>query len=395
MLVSKGPISKECGKLTKASEYITTPELPATNPLGMYGCTSFPGCVTIDGLLAEIHPTPSTCREWVLEHIRSCLYTLINQVNTRNGDVLVSSTIKVPKKVIREATEEELELGCEPDFSAYSGEVNIISDKLKQGNIRTGGGHIHFGKNGGYDRNFVQFISPSEAARCKTSGQYAEYSADETFKPIAQNMIMAMDYFCGIPSILLDDDNAAIRRKMYGQAGAYRIQPHGIEYRVLSNFWVYHPALASLVYQLARTGYYMIIEQPLLFEEMIEAIKPSIIQKTINTNDKDGARELSERILPFYRKITGGVNGFEYPIEFALYVDMLGKENIFNGNLVDNWRMPSPEEKKITLVSHQMGYRDLVKRDWDKDLRTEFKEFGRNIAKKLKIDWGLNYNEVG
>ena len=46
--------------------------------------------------------------------------------------------------------------------------------------------------------------------------------------------------------MLLDD--GAKRRELYGKAGAYRVKPYGVEYRVLSNFWLKSPALMQWVY---------------------------------------------------------------------------------------------------------------------------------------------------
>jgi len=55
-----------------------------------------------------------------------------------------------------------------------------------------------------------------------------------------------MDLFLGVPSVLIDDGKE--RKKLYGKAGAYRYKPYGVEYRTLSNFWVFEPGLIDWVW---------------------------------------------------------------------------------------------------------------------------------------------------
>jgi len=91
---------------------------------------------------------------------------------------------------------------CDPDFNAWTEEVNVIS--RKDVNLRTAGGHVHIG--------------------------YENPDAQTNIE-----LIKLMDLFLGVPSILLDTDTE--RRKMYGKAGCFRFTEFGVEYRVLSNFW--------------------------------------------------------------------------------------------------------------------------------------------------------------
>lgn len=54
-------------------------------------------------------------------------------------------------------------------------------------------------------------------------------------------VIQAMDLFLGVPSVLMDKGTE--RRKMYGKAGAHRVKEYGVEYRTLSNFWIFDEKL--------------------------------------------------------------------------------------------------------------------------------------------------------
>lgn len=95
------------------------------------------------------------------------------------------------------------EFGCSPDFNAWKKKINIPPSPNT--NLRTCGGHIHIG----YDNPKLQ---------------------------TNLELIKAMDLFIGIPSLFLDDDN--LRRSMYGKAGCFRNKSFGVEYRVVSNFWI-------------------------------------------------------------------------------------------------------------------------------------------------------------
>ena len=100
--------------------------------------------------------------------------------------------------------------GCEPDFDAWTKDVN------KKPNpphplMRSAGGHIHV----------------------------------ETTKD-ALDVIRAMDLFLGVPSVLMDDGE--MRKQLYGKAGAFRAKPYGVEYRTLSNFWIFNDDLIRWVW---------------------------------------------------------------------------------------------------------------------------------------------------
>lgn len=47
-------------------------------------------------------------------------------------------------------------------------------------------------------------------------------------------IVKALDLFLSVPLVLMEPDNK--RKEMYGKAGAFRHQGHGVEYRVTSNY---------------------------------------------------------------------------------------------------------------------------------------------------------------
>jgi len=92
--------------------------------------------------------------------------------------------------------------GCEPDYDAWTNKTNP-SPKPEHPFMRSAGGHIHV----------------------------------ET-KLNKREVIKCMDLCLAVPSVLMDVDGDK-RRSMYGQPGAHRPKPYGVEYRTLSNFWIF------------------------------------------------------------------------------------------------------------------------------------------------------------
>jgi hypothetical protein len=142
-----------------------------------------------------------------------------------------------------------LVFGCEPDYNAWTKKENPkpVSNNPK---LRTAGGHIHLGSS----RNMLELV---------------------------QNM----DLLLGIPSIILDNSpQSKMRRELYGKAGAMRPKPYGIEYRVLSNFWIFKQELINWVYN-------QTVEAS-KFKYKFKVKDMELITKTINTGDEDAARKI-------------------------------------------------------------------------------------------------------
>ena len=135
--------------------------------------------------------------------------------------------------------------GCEPDYNAWTGKRNpkpFAEDMC----LRSAGGHIHIGH---------------EIAQTKP-----------------EEVIRACDLFLGVPSIKMD--KGTLRRSLYGNAGAYRKKPYGVEYRTLSNFWIFTEDTIEWVYsQVAKA---------LLFVDQgytIHFTHHNIIKEAINTSN--------------------------------------------------------------------------------------------------------------
>lgn len=152
------------------------------------------------------------------------------------------------------SSEQAQEIGCEPDYNAYTLRMNKPANAKNL--MRTCSGHLHLG--------------------------YDNPSIDTSL-----DLVMIMDIFLGIPSVLLDEDRT--RRKMYGKAGCYRLKRYGVEYRVLSNFWANNPELVEWVVSNINQGikYYV--------ENGVEAIDYKSVSKCINTYDVNLAKAFIDK----------------------------------------------------------------------------------------------------
>jgi hypothetical protein len=112
--------------------------------------------------------------------------------------------------------------GCDVDYNVWTGKPNprpkATGDNV---NLRTAGGHVH-----------VSWNDPNMKER--------------------KALVKAMDLFLGVPSVLMDSDDR--RRILYGKAGAYRPKHYGVEYRVLSNFWIRSPRYMEWVFEQSQAA---------------------------------------------------------------------------------------------------------------------------------------------
>ena len=135
--------------------------------------------------------------------------------------------------------------GCEPDYNAWTGQVNK-PPKPPNPSMRSAGGHIHVET----QRN------PEEVVR-------------------------AMDLYLGVPSVLMDEGEK--RKQMYGAMGAYRKKAYGVEYRTLSNFWIFDEKLIRWVWNNTERSINSTVD--VLAEQ-------DMILEAINNNNKEVAKAL-------------------------------------------------------------------------------------------------------
>ncbi len=153
------------------------------------------------------------------------------------------------------------EIGCEPDINAYSLSYNKINSDLYKNTLeRYAGGHIHIG------------------------GLSEDLVLDDIMKPV---FVYMLDLFVGIPSVLLDHDVESYKRKrVYGHAGNFRPKDYGLEYRVLSPFWLRSPKTTALIYN--------------LFSFVFDFMQDHVYEKFVKVNPDNFGNEDPESVYNIY-----------------------------------------------------------------------------------------------
>lgn len=192
------------------------------------------GAIQVDGLALEVNiepvPLSGNPSNAVLFSNRVAKVVAIAKAKAEETvgrvSVFTGSYNDFGKEVIDALPETAKELGCDPDWNAYTLKPNERPD----GDVtyRVVGGHIHIG----WDRD-----QPVD---------------DPDYIAICANLVKVLDCFVGIPMKVIDGEER--RRQMYGKAGAFRPKPYGVEYRSPSNFWITSASRRKAVYEMVNAA---------------------------------------------------------------------------------------------------------------------------------------------
>lgn len=180
------------------------------------------GAVQVDGMALEFNTDPTADVDEFVTNIQEVMSQLQEMVP--EYEFFIEPTAEFGKDYIEKQPQEAKELGCDPDFNAYTGEMNEKPDG--ETGFRTAAGHLHIG------------WTENEDVNCP-------YHFDE-----CREVVKMLDRYLGIPAEEIDKDEK--RREMYGELGAFRPKPYGVEYRVLSNFWLKDERLMRWVFKKAQ-----------------------------------------------------------------------------------------------------------------------------------------------
>lgn len=148
------------------------------------------------------------------------------------------------------------QLGCDPDYNAWTGEKNPRPDTPPT--LRSAGGHLHIG----YD-------NPN--------------------KETSSLIVKVHDLFVSLPAMDLDPD--VRRRSIYGKAGACRYKEYGVECRTFSNFWIKNKEMSDWLYTQSEKAIDWINKGNLIDKEWGDKIVLAI-----NTNNKS----LQKDVMSYY-----------------------------------------------------------------------------------------------
>jgi len=281
--------------------------------------------VVRDGVQLEIHLSPSHCREQFAANLEESFYLLANHLEEKNKErvkLSFKAVVRVTEGQINRLSPKSRLLGCAPS-------VNIYDDTAKVGvnpetyRVRSAGGHVHLGLS-------------------------SRHLKDEF-----RRIIRMCDILLGNQCVLLDREPLMkLRRRVYGRAGECRVQPYGVEYRTLSNFWLRSEPLMSFVLAMARNAVQVIATtdgvsgagKPWNAEKaMFDYIKLPDIVKAINNNDFDLAMKnyegIEQFILKHFDEDHDGLNAMNTTKfkKFAIAVNDKGIEKFFKHDAYNYW----------------------------------------------------------
>jgi len=204
----------------------------------------------------EYNIPPSPTKELFMQNISSAMDFLGSILQDKMGLHFVKeSAISFPEAELTDP--QSRVFGCDPDYNAWTGKANR-PPKATDRNLRSCGGHVHIG------------VADTEYSHLNP-----------------QEIIKACDLFLGIPSVIMD--NGLLRKQLYGKAGAYRAKKYGVEYRTLSNYWIFERKYMEWVYENTKRALDAVANK-MSFDE-----DGPLIQSTINDNVVPMAERLIEK----------------------------------------------------------------------------------------------------
>jgi len=318
------------------------------------GCS---GDIFFDGVQAEINPRHNTCREEFAMNIDDCLIDVLSLIDKKRSvnqelsgkyNLWALPAVNITKETIKGTDSECKRFGCSPDINIYEDEKKI---KYPNGNyhlIRYAGGHIHLGHH--TMRGMEYFAKPDNIKR----------------------LVKSLDIFVGTftTAIIKDNEGEKIRRKYYGRAGTFRINEHGIEYRVPSSFWISSPILVSLILSLARDAYTATIHE-LDKKSILKDVDTNLVRDIINNSDRGKARTFYNEIL-------------------TKYYDYLKEKVDCKSDLYYYSPLSSPDDREAVYALLNSGYEyyfnpKRIFQNWSININDE--DFGRN---NLDMEYGFH-----
>jgi hypothetical protein len=309
------------GELLPAFEFLPSIKSPVISPTGQR--------VYWDGFQAEFQTEAAGCLERHLGSIHSGLQTVLNAARAKDKTATLSSKniFDIPPKLMEASKDEHVNFGCMPSFNIYG--LKGLQIPPREIPFRPAGGHIHFG---------IGVLDPVKG------------------KERIENVIKALDKVVGVACVsLFQDYDRPERRQLYGLPGEYRLPPHGIEYRTLSNAWLIHPMIANLVVDLSRKAFMFGWNG---FGKFWDSTEDETIKCIINCDVKK-AQEIITRNKTLFIKMYQACYGTLRPETFeGIYkVYMKGINSLIEtpNDIAHNWNLDNLAKVR-TLVNNQVRH---------------------------------------
>jgi hypothetical protein len=213
------------------------------------------GAVQVDGMALEFNTAPASTEDEFALYVQDVFEQM--KLMVPEYEVVAVPVAHFTDEYMKEQPAEALELGCDPDFNAWTGMANVKPNAERP--MRTASGHVHIG----WGENIAHDLKHESMCRAA---------------------VKQMDFFLGLPSLAYDNDK--LRREMYGKSGCFRPKSYGVEYRTLSNAWLKNESLMRWVFRNAQAGMQRLVNGDMLFE------RHGDVQAIINNSDKKAAMKI-------------------------------------------------------------------------------------------------------
>jgi hypothetical protein len=267
------------------------------------------GAYQVDGMAAEFNTDPVALRnhynaqtdffsKWndlICKQIKQIREALPDTCNLR-----ITPTMEFGQEFLDQQPDAAKELGCDPDYNAYTLQANPRPDGEKT--FRTGAGHIHVGWG-------------------------ADIPVDNAdHMAICADFVKMLDCTVGMFMTYIDRD--ALRRDLYGKAGAMRPKPYGVEYRTPSNAWIVNRDLRRCVWDLVQIAITM--QSKGVSREGLTGYCEADIQRIINEGSHKEAITLVNEAFRYNFKLTQPWSTYQQPAHLRRVISSIEKK--YNAN---------------------------------------------------------------
>lgn len=261
----------ETGKIESAIGIIKRDKY---NPIMLNKDTGF----YFDNCQAEFTIRPAFSKEDFVSSFRDSLTLIHNYFeNEHNGkyEMAIQASHSFEEEEID--NEEAMKIGCTPEFCADS--VSMVTPPDFSGTLRSSGGHLSMGR-ADFEEMYKKGIDRSNLILLNFQSRI--------------DLAKLLDYYVGVSFTLLDNDPTSIaRRSIYGQPSSHRCPKFGLEYRVLSCYWISSPKLVELIYDLSEFAIQKLIKNE---ENEVFAVDKKLVNACIKENNKELAAEIIDMI---------------------------------------------------------------------------------------------------
>ena len=216
------------------------------------------GAIQVDGVSAEFNIEPATTTDEFVGNISTVMATMEAKIKEMRPDLqfAIEPTATFTEEYFASLPMSAKLLGCSPDFNAYTMAPNDPPHTDQP--FRTGAGHVHVGWGSGFD-------GPEHFSNCC-------------------QLVKQLDCVLFIQSLAWDSDDR--RRSLYGNIGAFRSKPYGLEYRPLSNAFLKSDSIQRWVFGATQTsaeaffGGVKFLEDPVcenMVSQIIAGEKPGLL----------------------------------------------------------------------------------------------------------------------